>query len=155
MFSLKRILPSAVLSVICLAANANATTFAELSLDDLVTHSPVIARGHVGKVESFWNADRTAIYSHVTFQVEEMLRGNVKEKQIVILLPGGTVEDVSQVIIGAPRMESEKELILMLQKLSTNQAARTSVPSGYNLVGLSQGCSLKEAGKLRHGRCQM
>ncbi len=139
MFSLKRVLSFAVLLVAGLATNASATTFAEISLEELVAASPVIARGNVGKVESFWNADRTAIYTHVTLQVEDTLRGKVASEQIVVRLPGGTVNGVSQIVIGAPQLEAENEVVLMLEEAPSNQSARAPAASGYILIGLSQG----------------
>lgn len=119
--------------VLLLAAGSpptQATTFERLGLETLATLSTHVVRGQVLSAESVWNEDKSAIYTRARLRVDEAIAGKVPGKEIVVFVPGGRVGDTIQTVIGAPTLETGKDMVLMLS---------TADSSGFGVVGLSQG----------------
>ncbi len=149
-----RIIP--VLSILLLgwSSAAQSTTFDQLSLEALTSHSSHVVRGQFIKTESQWTEDKSTIYTKVFFRVGEAIAGDVANSEIVVYLPGGTVGDTSTFVIGAPEITVGGDAVLMLSAVpETSPSARVGGAQAFNIVGLSQGVfDLKqdpETGKLR------
>ncbi len=124
---------AALAFVLLLAAGSpptQATTFERLGLETLATLSTHVVRGQVLSAESAWNEDKSAIYTSARLRVDEAIAGKVPGKEIVVFVPGGRVGDTIQTVIGAPTLETGKDVVLMLSAAD---------PSGFGVVGLSQG----------------
>lgn len=117
-----------------------ATTIQVLSLEKLTRSSSVILRGKVTKIESFWNKDRTAIYSRISLQREEELKGTT-QAEVQVFLPGGTVDGRTTIVIGAPEFKEGEEVVLFLSQATGYQEEvalpETVVP--FRLTDLLQG----------------
>src|SRR2546422_5329939 len=94
------------LAVLIAAAGAStiASTFLKEDVDSLTRRSESIVRARVADVRSYWNDDRTMIFTDVTLQVLGRLRGTA-DRQIVVRVPGGTVDDYTVTMEGAPEFE--------------------------------------------------
>lgn len=122
------------------SAAAESTTFEQLSLEALTSHSSHVVRGRFMKTESLWSEDKTTIYTRAMFRVDEAVTGADSGEEIVVYLPGGTVGDTSILVLGAPEIEVGRDAVLMLNAVPEALAgARVAGASAFNIVGLSQG----------------
>lgn len=97
-----------------LADTTPATTIIPMSDEDLVASSQVIVEGRCLRIRSEWNADRTAIFTRITFLVTKVIKGDVQPGTIVIKQLGGQVADGATIIWGAPYWQKDWEMLLFL-----------------------------------------
>ncbi|GAB3202919.1 hypothetical protein ABID22_001139 [Pontibacter aydingkolensis] len=62
-----------------------------ISLDERTRNAEVIVEGEVISQKSFWNADRTNIYTSNIIRVYKVFKGGVKEQQLELITLGGSV----------------------------------------------------------------
>ena len=96
---------------------ARATTILKMSDDDMVRHAALIIEGKVKKIASKWNADNTQIHSFIDIDVTNEIKGALAQdpKRIQIRVLGGTVGNVTMVIVDAPVFEVDEEVLLILR----------------------------------------
>lgn len=70
---------------------ANATSILQLTFDDLVQKSELVFEGRVVASDSRWNDTRTEIYTEVTFEISEIIKGGITGDSIVLSFAGGEV----------------------------------------------------------------
>jgi hypothetical protein len=136
---------AAALSV-TLATPALATTYAEMSDQEMTVQSDSIIVGKVANSRSQWIGKQ--LVTVVDMQVSETLKGDAKSKMQVIL-PGGVdlkrAVPVSMSYPGAPTLRQNESVVLFLRKTSLQPGAM--VISGfsqgkYNVVTDSAGRSV-------------
>lgn len=105
-------------AVIALAAAsvvpARATTLIRMGLDDLVGTNATVVVGRVLDVYSHWNAEGTFILSDVRVVADDVLKGDTGQREFTITVMGGTVGDLSTVIVGGPEIEVGRTYVLFL-----------------------------------------
>lgn len=94
-----------------------ATTVIPMSDDDMVRQASLILEGVVTRVESAWNADKTQIHTSIDIDVQKQIKGTLPDDQTTIHLRvlGGTVDDITMVLVGAPTFEVNEEMLLFLR----------------------------------------
>jgi hypothetical protein len=85
-------------------APAGATSLIRQDLSDLVTANRAVVVGEVLDVSSYWNADGTFILTDVRVGVSEVLKGSVEKSILTLTLMGGTVGDLTTLIVGGPEL---------------------------------------------------
>lgn len=85
-------------------APAGATTLIRQDLADLVSANRAVVVGEVLDVSSYWNADGTFILTDVRIGVSEVLKGSVEKSILTLTLMGGTVGDLTTLIVGGPEL---------------------------------------------------
>ncbi|HWM91277.1 MAG TPA: hypothetical protein VN493_10960 [Thermoanaerobaculia bacterium] len=98
------------------AAPAGATTLIRESLDDLVRSNRTIVVGEVLDTRSYWNADGTFILTDVRIAAHDVVKGNVKNRELTITVMGGTVGDLTTLIIGNPDLVAGNSYVLFLNE---------------------------------------
>lgn len=96
------------------APAAVATTLVRQSLGQLVSTHQTIVVGEVLEATSYWNSDHTFILTDVRFGVSDAVKGNPDEGVITITLMGGTVGDLTTVIVGGAELELGRSYLLFL-----------------------------------------
>jgi hypothetical protein len=99
------------------------------NLGERVDLSQKVIRGQVTSIRSYWNPERTLIYTDVTIQVDEYLKGD-GPRQIVLKIPGGTVDDKTQWVSDAPQFKIGNCYVIFLE--SSGQV--TGGPDGVYLL---------------------
>jgi len=94
----------------------SASTFVRVGLDYLVAENGMIVVGEVSSTRSYWNEPGTLILTDVQISVSEILKGRLREHEISVTLPGGTVGDESVAVIGGAELLPGKSYVLFLQK---------------------------------------
>lgn len=97
-----------------LAIPATASTFVRLELPDLVRESDKgIVAGRVTDLRSFWNPDRTMIWTEATvFVTEDLTGGGAAGRTLVFRVPGGVVDGYRIQMEGAPAFQRGDEMVV-------------------------------------------
>lgn len=143
-----------VLSVVFafgVATQASATTLMRTGLDELTAGNRTIVIGKVLDVHSYWNEGGTFILTDVRLSVQEVLKGQVRGDELTLTLMGGTVGDLTTLIVGGAELQPENSYVLFLDERSLPgvrektltvsdhcQGAFDLVPVGGGLKAVSQ-----------------
>lgn len=102
------------LGLLVLATAGSATTLVRQSLDRLVTTHQTILVGEVLEATSYWNEGGTFILTDVRIGVSERIKGGGSDEIVTITLLGGTVGDLTTVIVGGAELELGQTYLLFL-----------------------------------------
>lgn len=91
-----------------------ASSFLALSQDELVAASSAVVQGKVVETRSYWNQDRTLIWTEAVIEVEERLAGDTPGL-VRVQAPGGTIGDLRIEAVGFPTFETNERLIVFLE----------------------------------------
>ncbi|MEZ4473757.1 MAG: hypothetical protein R3F60_23795 [bacterium] len=118
------------LALVFTAGAASATIVQSLSLDDMSRKADVIVHGTVVEQATAWNDTRSRIYTVTTVEVKERLKGK-GETRIRIRQLGGTVDGITQSIVGNARLSVGEEVVVFL-----TQDAEKGL---HYVIGMAQG----------------
>jgi len=107
------------LFVLLLLSGFKSTSLSQTIQSDIQSLSKgadVILTGKVTKQNSLWNKDKTRIYTDVTVEVEEYLKGNNGNETLVVTTPGGEVGEVGEIYSHMPKFKNEEEVLLFVKK---------------------------------------
>lgn len=96
------------------ASSGRATTLVRMDVDDLVRRNATVVVAEVVDVASRWNEDRTLILSDVTLAPRRVLRGPDVRDDLTITVMGGTVGDLSTVIVAGPELVRGSTYVVFL-----------------------------------------
>jgi hypothetical protein len=94
---------------------AGASTFLKEDIGSLKRQSEAVVHAKVVDIRSYWNADNTSIFTDVTLDVKGTLHGAASQ-QIVVRVPGGTVDDFTVEMEGAPRFDMDDEVVAFIAR---------------------------------------
>jgi len=86
------------------------------NLKNLTHKSEIILTGKVHEKESNWNKNKTMIYTDVTIEVDEYIKGQNSEKSITVRHPGGEVGEIGELYTHMPRFNDAEEVLLFVKK---------------------------------------
>lgn len=123
---------------------AGATSIRRASLDRLVAENAIVVVGRVVDVYSHWNAEGTFILSDVRVVVDDALKGDAGQREFVFTAMGGTVGDLSTIIVGGPEIEVGRKYLLFLNQedvpgLSKTLMVRDLSQGIFDVVETSKG----------------
>jgi hypothetical protein len=108
---------AAVATIVGGVAPVGATTLVRADLDKLAAENATVVLGEVQDVHSYWNADGTFILTDVQFKTHETIKGEFqKSRELKITLMGGTVGDLTTLIIGGPELIPGNMYVLFLNE---------------------------------------
>ncbi len=111
------------------APGVEATTVKQLSLEQMVRGSHRIMLGRRVSQETYWNKNRTRIYTATRFAVAEDLKGEFRGTATVVTV-GGTRDGLTLAVSGTPTFRVNEEVLLFLE---------AGKGGHWILMGLSQG----------------
>jgi hypothetical protein len=79
-----------------------------------VSLSEKIVRGEVVSVKSYWNSDKTRIYTDVTLLVDEQIKGK-GSREVTLTIPGGTVDEDTQLVSDTPYFDVGNYVIVLVE----------------------------------------
>jgi putative Ig domain-containing protein/matrixin/Ig-like domain-containing protein len=103
-----------VLLFLCLAHSSFATTVTIPFDDDMVIGARAIVRGKVGVIESSFDEQSGRIYTYITVKVQEVLKGQIAVRKIVLKELGGQVGDKINLVYGNPQFKRGERVLLYL-----------------------------------------
>jgi ribosomal protein S16 len=103
-----------ILALLLAAANSALATTAIVPADDtMIVEARAIVRGKVTWVETALDSNNR-IFTYVTLKVQEVLKGQISERKIVIKEPGGEVGSRGTLVFGTPRFVRGDRVLLYL-----------------------------------------
>lgn len=93
-----------------------ATTLIRQSLDGLVAANEMILVGEVIDTFSYWNDEGSFILTDVRVVASEVLKGHLEGDEVTVTLMGGTVRDLSTIIVGGATLEPGSSYVLFLNR---------------------------------------
>lgn len=110
-------------AVIILAAGLLVHTAAQDQKNEIKRMSleaEIILTGKVLNQKSVWNKNKTKISTNVMVEVEEYLKGNRTDKNIIVEHPGGEIGEIGEWYSHTPRFNNDEEVLLFLKKDNKN-----------------------------------
>jgi hypothetical protein len=98
------------------AIPAGATTLIRAGLDKLTSDNEAVVYGRVLDIHSYWNADRSMIMTDVRVRATQVLKGDKAAREFTFTMLGGTVGDITTLIIGGPELAPGSEYVLFLNR---------------------------------------
>ena len=135
-------------AVLLASSPAAATTLIHQSLEHLAADNDLIVRAKVIDTHSYWNADHTFILTDVHVSPLEALKGRPEEKvDLTFTLMGGTVGEVSILVVGGPELVPGSEYVLFLAEADLPGASdRLTVRDlGQGVFEVREGRALSQA----------
>ena len=108
---------SSLLLILLLSSSGwdgHATTIAPFSFDQVVEKAEAICRVKCVGCKSAWDDQKNTIYTTTTFYILDHIKGAAETDQVILSLPGGTVDDTTLTIPGFPLFHPEDELVIFL-----------------------------------------
>jgi len=90
------------------------------NIESLSKEADLILTGMVVEQKSEWNKNRTKIFTHVTVEVDEYLKGANNQSRIVVSHLGGEVGDIGELYSHMPKFEDNEEVLVFLKKDEKN-----------------------------------
>ena len=109
------VIAAAVAVAVC-AVPADATTLMRASLADLTAANSTIVIGDVLDIHSYWNEDASFILTDVKVRVGETMKAEGSPEAVTITLLGGTVGEISTLVLGVPSLEIDKSYLFFLNE---------------------------------------
>jgi hypothetical protein len=106
----------AIFMVASVVAPVGATTLVRAGLEDLVAGNRTVVVGEVLDARSYWNEEGTFILTDVRVSASEVLKGDPREKELTVTLMGGTVGEMTALIIGGAELVPGKAYVLFLNE---------------------------------------
>ncbi len=129
----------ALVMLFAFSADAEALMI-KLEIDELADQSDIVIVGTVQSIESNWNDNRSAIYSTVTLSVEIVLDGEKQQDTVTVVVPGGEVDGIREIVLTSPVFEIGDQVLLFLSETSAkNFSIGSSQVKQYELSGNFQG----------------
>jgi len=128
-----------LLLIIFIGANSiqvYATTVIKMDFDSIVKSADVIISGKVVEIEAKREINPTtskySIYTHVTIELDDKLKGDIKDNFYTIRILGGVIpgEEIGEAMAGAPKFKKGQEVFLFLKNDKTLYSP---------VIGFSQG----------------
>jgi len=117
-----------------LASSAGATQVLHRTPRELGAESPLVVRGEVVEVRSFWNEKKTKIFTTARVAVGDTYKGSGPAAVDVVQL-GGTVGNVKVTVQGALVWNEGEEVVLFLEPYDGPAASA----SAFQVSGFTQG----------------
>jgi len=107
---------AALMIAAAVAAPAGATTLVRAGLEELVSVNDTVVIGEVREAHSYWNDEGTFILTDVRVTATDVLKGNPKDRDFTITILGGSVGDLTTLIVAGAELIPGKSYVLFLNK---------------------------------------
>src|SRR6185295_3784332 len=95
---------------------SSASTLLRQSLDGLVAGNATVVVGQVLDAHSYWNDEGTFILTDFRIKATDVLKGNPKDTDFTVTLMGGSVGDLTTLIVGGAELVPGKPYVLFLNE---------------------------------------
>jgi hypothetical protein len=106
----------ALVLALAFAAPAPATTLIRAGLEDLVATHGTIVVGEVLEAHSYWNSNGNFILTDVRVLASEVLKGDAEDRLFTVTIPGGTVGELTTLILGGAELTPGSPYVLFLSE---------------------------------------
>jgi hypothetical protein len=99
-----------------LVSQASATTLVRANLERLVKSNEKVVVAEVREAHSYWNEDNTFILTDVRLAATEVLKGDPRDTELTITIMGGSVGDLTTLIVAGAELVPGKSYVLFLNE---------------------------------------
>jgi hypothetical protein len=99
-----------------LVSQASATTLVRADLERLVRGNQTVVVAEVREAHSYWNEDNTFILTDVRLAATEVLKGDPRDTELTITIMGGSVGDLTTLIVAGAELVPGKSYVLFLNE---------------------------------------
>lgn len=132
MFRPTRLAPLACLLLLGTLGVAGATIVRPLTLEMMAQRADVVVRGRVVGQDVAWNDDKTRIYTVTRVEIAEAYKGGDKAGAVIAIRQiGGTVDGLTQAVVGNAKLRAGEEVVLFLD--------RDEAKPLHYVIGMAQG----------------
>ena len=125
------LLPLLAMTLLIVVWPVQATIMQRLEIEELARKSTDVFYGQVLATQSYWNAERTRIYTAVTVRINETFKGTARAGEIVRIVQLGGEKDGSKTdYAGRPEFNAGESAVLFTTHNQRNE---------LTIVGLKQG----------------
>jgi hypothetical protein len=103
-----------MIALLSCAQTSLATTVIIPSDDQMIVEARAIVRGRVLAIEAGLDEQQDRIYTYVTLKVQEVLKGRITQRKIVLKQPGGEYGSRGSMVFGTPEFTVGENVILYL-----------------------------------------
>jgi hypothetical protein len=96
----------------------------QAEIKNLSEGADMIVTGKVVDQKSEWSSDKSKIYTNVTIQVDEFLKGSNNQNRIVIKNLGGEVGNIGETYSHVPTFTNEEDVLVFVKKSDKDQSLR-------------------------------
>lgn len=93
----------------------------QTKMKELSENSDIILEGKVIQKKSNWNENKTRIYTNVTLQVDDYLKGNQGNKTIVVTTPGGEVGEIGELYSHVANFNNNEDVLVFVKEDKKNK----------------------------------
>lgn len=84
----------------------------------IISTADYIVEGVVEEVESGWNEGKSSIFTYTTLSIEKYVKGvPFVGNELQIVTPGGTVDDITQMVEDQPTLHAGKRIRIYFQRI--------------------------------------
>jgi hypothetical protein len=113
-------IPMYLLFIILLLPLYNYAQTIQSNISDLSAGADLIVKGKVTSQQSVWNDRKTAIYTKVTIEIEEYIKGVSAAATVIVTHPGGEIGDVGEMYTHVPVFVKGENILLFAKKSNNN-----------------------------------
>lgn len=103
------------LFVLALASTAQATSFRDISLEELTARSTVVVEAEVTQRQYRQQPGRLPVVTDTELRVVRYLRGNGPQDAVSLWQPGGVLDGMRYHVVGSPELEPGDRVLLFLK----------------------------------------
>src|SRR6266404_4907870 len=103
-----------LIALLSCAETSLATTVIIPSDDQMIVEARAIVRGRILAIETGLDEQQNRIYTYVTLKVQEVLKGQITQRRIVLKQPGGEYGSRGSMVFGTPEFTVAENVILYL-----------------------------------------
>lgn len=142
-----------IVLIVLLPGIARAASGPKWTPFQLAQHADVVVTGTVAGVKTGWDRDVNAIYTYVTVNVREILKGNISARTITIKQLGGTADGVVLSVIDQPTFAIGEDVLLYLEARPRDGTLYTSAlwQGKWNIEGGVRGDTAVRRAPVVHG----
>ena len=111
---------------VAIAAAARADSPFSPTDDDLLRSSDVVATAHVVGVDVGRDQETTAIYTYVTLEITELLKGTVEDRRITLKQLGGVLGDDALVVFDQATFSDGEDVLVFLESRPRDMSLYTA-----------------------------
>ena len=93
-------------------------------IKNLSEGADMIVTGKVVDQKSEWSSDKSKIYTNVTIQVDEFLKGSSSQNRIVIKNLGGEVGNIGETYSHVPNFANDEDVLVFVKKSTKDESLR-------------------------------
>lgn len=122
---------AAILTPLAAFSVAQATIVRSMSLNQMAKEADVVVHARVATQTSSWNDTKSRIYTVTNLEVVDTLKGDKAKTTLQVRQIGGTVDGITQSIVGNANLKVGEEVVLFLD-------SDEKLPFHY-VIGMAQG----------------